>query len=165
MIHQMTKALDCVLKIKTVSAHCDVPCGIYDPSTMQVAALTVIRLMDQINELDGKDLTLAEHAKLARLVAEKETHAEKVKHEVRIIWGDYFKAPQFEACPGTNELVHSIMLTGSKCKQGIDRAAAVELLGLVNVFATSFWKTKGVETFTATCPYPPALDVVYPKLG
>lgn len=161
----MTKTLDCVLKFKTVSAHCDVPCGIYDPSTMQVAALTVIRLMDQINELDGKDLTLADHAKLARLVAEKEIHAEKVKHEARIIWGDYFKAPQFEACPGTNELIHNIMLTGSKCKQGIDRAAAVDLLSLVNVFATSFWKTKNVETFTATCPYPPALDVVYPKLG
>jgi nickel superoxide dismutase len=165
MIHQMTKALDSVFKIKSVSAHCDVPCGIYDPSTMQLAALTVIRFMDQINELDGKELTLADQAKLARLVSEKEIHAEKVKHEVRIMWGDYFKAPQFEACPGTNELIHNIMLTGSKCKQGIDRAAAVELLDLVNQFATSFWKTKGVETFTATCPYPPALDVVYPKLG
>ena len=50
MIHQMTKALDSVFKIKSVNAHCDVPCGIYDPSTMQLAALTVIRFMDQINE-------------------------------------------------------------------------------------------------------------------
>ncbi|OUS35557.1 superoxide dismutase, Ni ['Osedax' symbiont bacterium Rs2_46_30_T18] len=165
MIHQITKAIDSVFSIKTVSAHCDVPCGIYDPSTMQVAALSVIRFIDQINELDGKELTLADHAKLARLVAEKETHAAKVKEEVRIVWGDYFKAAQFEACPGTNELVHSIMLAGSKCKQTIDRAAGEELLKLVNEFAVSFWKTKGVETFTATCPYPPALDVVYPKLG
>jgi len=165
MIHQITKALDSVLNIKSVSAHCDVPCGIYDPSTMQLAALTVIRFMDQINELEGKELTLADQAKLVRLVSEKEIHAEKVKQEVRIVWGDYFKAAQFEACPGTNELVHNIMLTGSKCKQGIERAAAEELLTLVNEFAVSFWKTKGVDTFTATCPYPPALDVVYPKLG
>jgi len=165
MIHQITKKLDSVLNFKSVSAHCDVPCGIYDPSTMQVAALSVIRFIDQINELDGKELTLADQAKLVRLVAEKETHAEKVKQEVRIMWGDYFKAAQFEACPGTSELVHNIMLTGSKCKQGIDRAAGEELLTLVNSFAESFWKTKGVETFTATCPYPPALTVVYPKLG
>ncbi|NQZ32225.1 MAG: superoxide dismutase, Ni [Oceanospirillaceae bacterium] len=165
MIHQITKALDSVLKIKSVSAHCDVPCGIYDPSTMQLATLTVIRFMDQINELEGKELTLADQAKLVRLVTEKEIHAEKVKQEVRIMWGDYFKAAQFEACPGTNELVHNIMLTGSKCKQGIDRAAGEELLKLVNEFAASFWKTKGVDTFTATCPYAPALDVVYPKLG
>ncbi len=161
----MTKALDSVFNIKSVSAHCDVPCGIYDPSTMQLATLTVIRFMDQINELQGKELTLADQAKLVRLVSEKEIHAEKVKQEVRIMWGDYFKAAQFEAFPGTNELVHNIMLTGSKCKQGIDRAAAEELLTLVNEFAASFWKTKGVDTFTATCPYAPALDVVYPKLG
>jgi len=165
MIHKITKALDCVLNFKSVSAHCDVPCGIYDPSTMQVAALTVIRFMDQIAELDGKELTLADQAKLVRLVSEKEIHAEKVKHEVRIMWGDYFKAAQFEACPGTNELVHNIMLTGSKCKQGINRDDSLALLALVNEFASSFWKTKGVETFTATCPYPPAQDVVYPKLG
>ncbi len=165
MIHQFTQALDSLLSIKSVSAHCDVPCGIYDPSTMQLAALSVIRFIDQINELDGKELTLADQAKLARLVAEKESHAEKVKQEVRVMWGDYFKAPQFEACPGTHELVHNIMLTGSKCKQGIDRAAGEELLTLVNEFANSFWKTKGVETYTATCPYAPAMEVVYPKLA
>ncbi len=165
MIHQFTQALDSLLSIKSVSAHCDVPCGIYDPSTMQLAALSVIRFIDQINELDGKELSLADHAKLARLVAEKESHAEKVKQEVRVMWGDYFKAPQFEACPGTHELVHNIMLTGSKCKQGIDRAAGEELLTLVNAFANSFWKTKGVETYTATCPYAPAMEVVYPKLA
>jgi len=165
MIHTLAKAIDRVVGVKSVSAHCDVPCGIYDPITAQLATLSVIRFIDQINELDGKELTLADQAKLSRLVAEKETHAAKVKEEVRIMWGDYFKAPQFEACPGTNELVHKIMLAGSKCKQNIDRAAGEELLALVNEFAESFWKTKGVETYTATCPYAPAMDVVYPKLG
>ncbi|MGB1238223.1 MAG: superoxide dismutase, Ni [Pseudomonadales bacterium] len=165
MIYQVTKALDSVFGIKSTSAHCDVPCGIYDPITSQLAALSVIRFTDQINELADKELTLADQAKLSRLVAEKESHAAKVKEEVRVIWGDYYKAAQFEACPGTNELVHNIMLAGSKCKQNIDRTAGEELLNLVNQFAANFWKTKGVETFTATCPYAPAMDVVYPKLG
>ena len=56
------------------------------------------------------------------------------------------------------------MLTGSACKQHVSREKAEALLRLVNEFAASFWATKGVETYTATCPYPPAERVVYPKL-
>ena len=57
------------------------------------------------------------------------------------------------------------MLAGSACKQHITREPAEKLLALVNEFAASFWATKGVDTFTATCPYPPEEQVVYPKLG
>ena len=57
------------------------------------------------------------------------------------------------------------MLTGSACKTTIDRANGEKLLALVNEFADAFWKTKGVDTFTAECPYPPSEQVVYPKLG
>ena len=57
------------------------------------------------------------------------------------------------------------MLTGSACKTTIDRANGEKLLALVNEFADAFWKTKGIDTFTAECPYPPSEQVVYPKLG
>lgn len=160
MIGRMFDSLD----LPSASAHCDIPCKIYDPSTAQIAALSVIRFLDLINELDG-DLSLAQQATLSRLVREKEIHAEKVKAEVRVIWGDYFKAPQFEKFPNAHELVHNIMLTGSACKQHIDRANGEKLLALVNEFAAAFWATKGVDTYTAECPYPPAEQVVYPKLG
>ena len=147
------------------SAHCDIPCKIYDPISAQLAALSVIRFVDLLNELSEKENpSFADHAQLSRLISEKETHAEKVKHEIRVIWGDYFKAPQFEKYPDTNELVHNIMLTGSACKQHVSREKAEALLRLVNEFAASFWATKGVETYTATCPYPPTEQVVYPKL-
>ncbi len=166
MLHKILATLDKSINFETASAHCDVPCGIYDPSTAQIAALTVIRMLDQIKELADKDsLTIADHAKLSRLVAQKEEHAEVVKKEVRITWGDYFKQPQFDQVPGIHELVHNIMLTGSKCRQTIDQENGLALLKLVNEFAEAFWKTKGVETYTATCPYPPAQQVVYPKLG
>lgn len=165
MLHVIFKTLDKLVKFPTVSAHCDIPCGIYDPSTAQINALTVIRCQDLIAELDGKDLTLAEQARLARLTAQKEEHAENVKHEVRVIWGDYFKQAQFDQVAGVHELAHNIMLTGSKCRQEIGQEHGIKLLELVNQFAEAFWKTKGVETFTATCPYAPAKDVVYPKLG
>jgi nickel superoxide dismutase len=87
-----------------------------------------------------------------------------VKEAVRIIWGDYFKAPQFEKIPNTHDLVHSIMLQASKCKQGIDRAEGERLVALVNDFAEAFWFTKDVPIYRAPCPYPPILDVVYPDL-
>lgn len=165
MLHKIVNSLDKVLGFETASAHCDIPCKVYDPATAQISALTVIRLLDLIQELNAKDaLSLADHAQLVRLVAQKEEHAAKVKDEVRIIWGDYYKQPQFDLLPKANELVHSIMLQASKCKQHIDRANGEELLKLVNEFAEGFWLTKNVKTFTANSPYPPAAAVVYPKL-
>lgn len=164
MMHRLLSALDSRKPLARVSAHCDVPCAIYDPSTAQLAALSVIRFLDQIAELDGP-MSLADQAKLSRLVREKEKHAAKVKDEVRVIWGDYFKQPQFEKYPNSHELVHQIMLAGSACKQQIDRANGEKLLELVNEFAESFWATKDIETYRATCPYPPSETVVYPKLS
>ena len=166
MLHKIVSCLDEIIGFDEASAHCDIPCKVYDPAIAQVAALTVIRLLDLIRELaDKPELTLADQAQLARLVAQKEEHAAKVKDEVRIIWGDYFKQPQFARFPDAHDLVHRIMLEASKCKQHIDRVYGEQLLALVNEFADAFWTTKEVATFRATCPYPPAETVVYPKLG
>lgn len=165
MIHSLLSKIDAIKPFDKASAHCDIPCKIYDPISAQLAALSVIRFVDLLNEIAEKEsLSFADHAQMSRLIAEKETHAEKVKHEVRVIWGDYFKAPQFEKFPDTSELVHKIMLAGSGCKQHVSRDKALELLSLVNEFATRFWETKGVATKTATCPYPPSEEVVYPEL-
>lgn len=165
MLYNLVDTLAGRTGVEDAAAHCDIPCKIYDPSGAQIAALSVIRFMDLLAELDKPGLSLAEHVQLARLTQEKETHAEKAKHEVRVIWGDYFKQPQFEKFPDTHELVHSIMLAGSACKQGVERDKGLKLLSLINQFAEAFWATKDVATYTATCPYPPSEEVVYPKLG
>jgi nickel superoxide dismutase len=165
MLHRIINCYDQIKGVQTAAAHCDIPCKIYDPFSAQLAALSVIRFMDLINEMDGKELSLADQATLARLVSEKESHAEKAKHEVRIIWGDFIKAPQFEQFPDLSSLVHNIMLTGSACKQHIGRENGEKLLTLINEFAAAYWATKNVETFTAKCPYLPEEMVIYPKLG
>lgn len=165
MIYRIIKTIDQLASFKTVSAHCDIPCKIYDPSSAQIAALSVIRFIDLINELGNKiEMNLADHAQLVRLVREKEIHASKVKDEIRIIWGDYFKQPQFEQYPEIHQLVHAIMLTASACKQHVDRMNGEKLLTLVNEFSAAFWQTKNIETFMTLCPYPPSEQVVYPKL-
>ena len=152
-----------MFKLRTVAAHCDIPCKIYDPAVAQGSALSVIRLMDIIAET-GVPSTLADSAKLARVVMEKEEQAGIVKAEINIIWGDFFKAPQIEAHPGVHDLVHRIMQAGSACKQGIERSDGENLLTLVNEFAAMFWQSKGVETQLVIAPYPPELPVCQPIL-
>jgi nickel superoxide dismutase len=56
------------------------------------------------------------------------------------------------------------MQLGSKCRQTVDREAAVEFVAAINQFAEIFWKTKGVATKRAKAPYAPALELVYPDL-
>ena len=165
MLHSILTAFDRIRGFQTASAHCDIPCKIYDPSTAQIAVLTMIRMVDLIEEQAQNADNAVAQANLSRLIAEKETHGIKAKEEIRVIWGDYFKTPQLEKFPQTHELVHSIMMQASKCKQNVNRDETVKLLEMVNEFADIFWQTKGVETFTAECPYPPSLPVVYPKLG
>lgn len=143
--------------IDDAKAHCDIPCKIYDPSPALLAALSVVRLTDILSETSDQNT-------IVRCVLQKEEEAEKVKHEVRIIWGDYFKAPQIEKHPQIHDLTHAIMQKASACKQGADRTDGEALVDLVNQFAEIFWQTKDVATERRTSPYPPNLAVIQPVL-
>jgi nickel superoxide dismutase len=146
-------------------AHCDVPCGIYDPITAQIAALTVVRMIDLMTDLEAKGNSGKEHENsMSRYVAVKEEHAEKAKHDIRVIWGDYIKAQHVEKYPELNTLTHKIMQLGSKSRQSTDREAAVEFVEAINQFAEIFWATKNIATKRAKAPYAPALELVYPAL-
>ena len=154
-----------MFNIEKVSAHCDIPCGVYDPGEAQYAALSVIRFMDLINEMpDSNSFDKDNLAKFTRLVEQKEEHSIIAKNAVAVIWGDYFKAPQIEKHPGVHDLVHSIMMDGSKCKQGLHREDGLSLLSKINDFAEMFWATKEVETEKKISPYAPNLEVVVPVL-
>lgn len=166
MLYRLLSVLDAKKSFSRVSAHCDIPCKIYDPISAQISVLTMVRMVDLLDELVEKDtLSANEQAQFSRLVAQKEEHGFKVKEEIRVIWGDYIKQPQLEKFPELHELTHSIMLAASKAKQHIDKAATLDLLAKVNRFAEIFWTTKGIDVFTAICPYPPEQAVVYPKLN
>ena len=103
MLHTMMQYLDKKHAFTTVSAHCDIPCKIYDPSAAQIAALTIIRMVDLINELKELQtagvIDITSLSELQRLIAQKEEHGIKVKQEITTIWGDYIKTPQLEAFP------------------------------------------------------------------
>jgi nickel superoxide dismutase len=166
MIKNVLAYLDDKISFDTAQAHCDVPCGIYDPITAQIAALTVVRMVDIIEGLDseGGDKDKSNRNTIVRAILVKEEHAEKVKHEVRVIWGDYIKSAHMETYPELNDVVHTIMQLGSKNRQTVDREASVKLVEEVNKFADIFWKTKGKDTKRAVAPYAPSLELVYPVL-
>ena len=152
-----------MFELKIAHAHCDIPCKIYDPIVSLVAGLSVVRLTDILLELENID-SMSGQAQLARIVGQKEIEAQKVKDEVNIIWGDYFKEPQLTDYPEVHNIVHGIMRLGSQCKQEVSKDAAEALFDALNGFADIFWKTKGVETQRVVAPYPPALPVIVPIL-
>lgn len=150
-----------LLKVEEVKAHCDVPCGIYDPITAQIAALSVIRMIDLMEGLEKTD-SLEYTNTLSRHIAVKESEAEKVKHEIRIIWGDFIKPPMVEKYPQIHQLTHNIMMLGSANRQHVSRDKAMELLNAVNEFAEIFWALKEVETKKVKANYFPNEEIVIP---
>ena len=163
-MHSLFKFLDKIAPAKIAYAHCDIPCGIYDPHLAQMAAHTAIRMVTLINELpkDPKDITVQDREKFVRYVTVKEHHAELCKHEIRILWGDYFKPEHVEKYPELHDLVWKVMKLASKVKQEVNMQAAEELLETVNKISEIFWETKGYGTTRFKAPYPTGNETVYP---
>ena len=166
MLYKLLNNMDQLVQFPEAKAHCDVPCGIYDPISAQIDALTVVRMMDLMAALaDGDEKSRTNfHNSMSRYINVKESHAEKAKQEIRIIWGDFIKEAHVEKYPELPDLVHSIMQLGSKCRQTADRANGLALVEAVNQFAEIFWAIKDVQTKKAKAPYAPGLEMVYPDL-
>lgn len=157
-----------VLPVKTAYAHCDIPCGIYDPHAAQVAALTIIRMHQLIQNLERPAMDAAPEARdkyvgqMSRYVKTKEEHAELCKNELRIIWGDYFNATHLQQYPDLHTLIFTAMKQASKCRQDINMEAAQELLGTTHRIAEIFWATKGADTKKQPSLHAVGQELVYP---
>ena len=156
----LMRILDHVIKFlptRPVYAHCDIPCGIYDPTPAQIAAHTVLRMTQLIKE--AKD----DSVKLARLAYVKEEHAEIVKHEVTVIWGDYFKEENSKNMPDLADHVWQTLKLASKAKQEVDLEVAKALLAHVQVFAEMFYQSKDLESVRVPSGYPTEGEMVVHK--
>lgn len=158
-----------ILPLNVAYAHCDIPCGIYDPHSAQMAAHTVIRMTNLINDLkaSSSEPPFDERKKIisqiSRLTRVKEEHAELVKHEIRILWGDYFKEEHLKQYPELHGLVFKTMKLASKARQEINIEAAKELLEAVQKIAEIFWNTKNIKSAEISSPYPSGGTLVIPK--
>ena len=100
---------------------------------------------------------------IARLIAVKEEHAEILKHEVTVLWGDYFKPEHLEKFPQLHTQVWNLLKLASKTKQEVNKEAALNLLEDSLKFAELFYKSKGLEPLRVKSPYPTEGELVVYK--
>jgi nickel superoxide dismutase len=118
-----------------VSAHCDLPCGVYDPAQARIEA-------DSVKAIQEKYLANEDPQFRARSIVIKEQRAELVKHHISVLWSDYFKAPHFEKYPQLHQLVNDTLKAASAAKSSTDPATGQKLLDLIAEIDKIFWETK-----------------------
>jgi nickel superoxide dismutase len=121
----------------TVHAHCDLPCGIYDPAQAKIEAQSVKACMEKYAASTDPDFK-------SRAVAIKEERSNMVKEHLWVLWTDYFKPNHFEAYPQLNALFNeTTKLAGAAGTKGTnDVAVADKLLTKIDEIAEIFWATK-----------------------
>lgn len=140
------KTLFDLLPSVAVFAHCDVPCGIYDPKPAQIAAATVAKMVEKIDALPKMgDMSVDDYANFVRMVWTKEEHARKCKEELLILWTDYFKPEHVEMFPNLHETFWKAAKLCSENKQHVSKEAAEKLVAAVNEIAEMFMKTKAAK--------------------
>jgi len=133
---------------KKVYAHCDGPCGVYDPASARVAAEAVLSMTKKLIALTppsntNSDEWSAYNNTFSRYVAVKEDQAKETKKEILILWTDYFKPVHLETYPDLHETIWKAAKLCSACKVNIDQSQAEELMNYVEKIHNIFWESKG----------------------
>lgn len=133
----MLSRLLSALKGTEVSAHCDLPCGVYDPAQARIEA-------ESVKAIIAKYHASSDEAFRTRAVLIKEERSDLVKHHLWVLWTDYFKAPHFEKYPQLNQLFNeATKLAGAGGTKGsLDEAVADQLLAKIEEISKIFWETK-----------------------
>ena len=120
-----------------VQAHCDLPCGVYDPAQARIEAQSVKACIAKYNASDDEVFK-------ARALGIKEERSDLVKHHLWVLWTDYFKPPHFEKYPQLHTLVNeATKLAGATGTKGsMDAQVADDLLAKIDEIAEIFWETK-----------------------
>ena len=122
----------------TVHAHCDLPCGVYDPEQARIEAESCLKIQQKLQ--DNQDAAFR-----TRAIAIKEERAELVKHHLDVLWHDYFKPEHLEAVPNLHELFWNATKQVSKVKASTDAAESKKLLDAIDEIDAAWKKTGGEE--------------------
>lgn len=124
-----------LLPAKTVHAHCDLPCGVYDPAQARIEAESLLKIMQKYQ--DNDDVAFR-----TRAVLIKEERAELVKRHLWVLWTDYFKPEHLEQHPNLHDLFWRATKQASECKHHTEPEAAQKLLELIAEVTEIFNATK-----------------------
>ncbi len=121
----------------TVSAHCDLPCGVYDPAQARIEAESVKAIAEKYAANEDPEFR-------ARAILIKEQRSELVKEHLWVLWTDYFKPPHFEKYPQLHQLFNeATKLAGASGTKGsVDVKTAEDLLSKIAEIDKIFWETK-----------------------
>ena len=119
------------------TAHCDLPCGVYDPAQARIEAESVKAIQEKYQGNDDPEFR-------ERALQIKEQRADLVKHHLWVLWTDYFKPPHFEKYPQLHQLFNeATKLAGAAGTKGsVDVGVADQLLGKIEEISKIFWETK-----------------------
>ena len=130
----------------TVRAHCDLPCGVYDPEQARIEAESCFRIMEKYQA--NTDETFR-----ARAIGIKEERADLVKHHLDVLWHDYFKPEHVDKVPNLHDLFWKATKAASKVKASVDPADGKALLDLIDEVDAA-WKATGGEEKTRVAGRP-----------
>ncbi|MGI8419668.1 MAG: superoxide dismutase, Ni [Candidatus Levyibacteriota bacterium] len=126
------------LPTQTAYAHCDLPCGIYDPAQARIEAESVHMIMKKYADLHEEDQKI-------RAIFIKEERAELVKHHLWVLWTDYFKPEHLEKFPDLHDLFWRATKQAGQTKKTVDPAEGQKLLDLITEITDIFNKTKAAK--------------------
>ncbi len=150
MLKKLINRAQETLNVQDAEAHCDGPCGIYDPASARIAAEAVRSMTKKIMALPTPDASDSAavarfHNTLSRFVAIKEEEAEVAKRQLLILWTDYFKPPHLEKYPELHTIFWEAAKLCSACKVEVSPTHADELMAAIEKIHGIFWATKGRE--------------------
>lgn len=133
--------------LPVVHAHCDGPCGIYDPASARIAAEAVRSMTNKMLALDVPDASdkaavARYHNTMSRYAAIKEKEAHVAKSELLVLWTDYFKPPHLDAYPKLHETFWKAAKLCSSCKVELNPTHCDELMDAIKEIHEIFWATK-----------------------
>ncbi len=136
--------------IKTAHAHCDGPCGVYDPASARIAAEAALSMTKKILALEVPDHSQPEALAaylntVSRYVAIKEEQAHLAKTELLVLWTDYFKPVHLEKYPQLHDTFWKAAKLCSSVKVELNLEHAQELMEAIEEIHNLFWETKGRE--------------------
>ena len=138
------------MKKEILSAHCDGPCGVYDPASARIAAEAVLSMTKKMLDLTPPDFSQSDHVPhyfntMSRYASIKEQEAQKCKDEVLLLWTDFFKPEHLENNKGLHDLFWKTAKLCSACKVELSIDHANELLEHIKEIHELFWSIKGKD--------------------
>jgi nickel superoxide dismutase len=128
---------------RVVHAHCDLPCGVYDPAQARIEAESVKAIQTRYQDPD-KFKSAGETAEdyRSRCLGIKELRADMVKEHLWVLWTDYFKAEHLEKYPQLHDLFWKATKEAGAAKKSQDPEQGQKLLDAIDELGKIFWETK-----------------------